>query len=214
MSTEISKQHTGTALSTIESEAQAIAAAAKSEGANELGPLLKFTKGHYNLGTEEVPAGRQYIAHIQHWTRGWVKFKGGCLIEHNIGRAADGFIVPEREDLDDADKAAWEKDASGNPKDPWSQQSYLPLEDIETGDIVTFVSGSVGGRQAVSRLCGRAAKHLVAMGQPRIKLAVESYKHTKFGRIDKPDFPIVGWTESALAEPATPSVEMDDQIPF
>jgi hypothetical protein len=70
----------------------------------------------------------------------------------------------------------------------------LPLEDLETGEILTFVSGSMGGRQAVSRLAGRAARHLALMGLPIIKLAVESYKHKSFGRIDKPDFSIVGWT--------------------
>jgi hypothetical protein len=163
-----------TALTTIENTAQAIAAAAQEEGASGTGVLAKFSKGHFFIGTEEVPLGTEFIAHVQHWVRGWVKFRDGSLIEHRVGRVADRFVVPAREDLDETDQTEWATGPKG-PEDPWTQQSYLPLENVETGDIVTFVSGSVGGRSAVSKLCARAAKHLAAIGQPRIKLAVESY---------------------------------------
>ena len=213
MSTAISKLQTSTALSTA---AEAIAAAAQEEGANELGTLLKYTKGHFLIGTDEIPMGTEYIAHVQHWVRGWVKLKGGSLIEHKVGRVADGFVVPEREDLDETDQATWEKSPSGGePKDPWTRQSYLPLENPETGEIVTFVSGSVGGRQAVSKLCSQAAKHIATMGMPIIKLGTESYKHKAYGRTDKPTFTIVRWTNEA-GEPAAVSTakEMDDVIPF
>jgi hypothetical protein len=140
------------------------------------------------------------------------------LIEHRVGRVADRFVVPAREDLDETDQTEWATGPKG-PEDPWTQQSYLPLENVETGDIVTFVSGSVGGRSAVSKLCARAAKHLAAIGQPRIKLAVESYRHKTFGRIDKPDFQIVGWSNSlqadAPAAPVTnPPEDFSDSIPF
>ena len=40
--------------------------------------------------------------------------------------------------------------------------------------VMTFVSGSVGGRQAVSKLCSQAAKHIATMGMPIIKLGTES----------------------------------------
>ena len=170
MSTAISELKTATALSPVENTAKAIAAAAQEEGANELGTLLKYSKGHYLIGAEEIPMGTQYIAHVEHWVRGYVKFKGGCLVEHKVGRVADGFVVPTREELDETDQASWEKSPSGEPKDPWSKQSYLPLENIETGEIVTFVSGSYGGRQAISKLCSQAARHLATMGMPVIKL--------------------------------------------
>ena len=105
--------------------------------------------------------GTEYIAHVQHWVRGWVKFKAGCLVEHKVGKVADGFVVPEREELDETDQATWEKSPSGELKDPWSKQSYLPLENVETGEIVTFVSGSVrrppSGVDAL--LQGREAHH-------------------------------------------------------
>jgi hypothetical protein len=214
MTTALSELKTATALSPIENAAKAIAAAAQEEGANELGTLLKYTKGHYIIGTDEIPMGTEYIAHVGHWVRGWVKFKGGSLVEHKVGRVADGFVVPEREELDETDQATWEKSPSGEPKDPWTKQSYLPLENIESGEIVTFVSGSHGGRQAISRLCSLAAKHLATMGQPVIKLGTESYKHKSYGRTDKPVLHLVRWTSEGGAAPTSAGDVMDDSIPF
>jgi hypothetical protein len=214
MSNAISELKTGTALSSVENTAKAIAAAAQEEGANELGTLLKYSKGHYIIGTEEVRLGTEYIAHVEHWVRGYVKFRGGCLIEHKVGRVADGFVVPTREELDETDATLWEKSPSGEPKDPWSKQSYLPLENIETGEIVTFVSGSYGGRQAISKLCSQAARHLASMGQPVVKLGTESYKHKSYGRTDKPILHLVRWTSEGGAVPASTGAVMDDVIPF
>jgi hypothetical protein len=80
---------------------------------------------------------------------------------------------------------------------------------------VTFVSGSVGGRQAVSKLCSQAAKHLGTMGLPIIKLGTESYKHKAYGRTEKPVFTIVRWTNDGAAEqPVSMAEEMDDEIVF
>jgi hypothetical protein len=204
---------------TIESTAAAIAAAAAEENTNELGKLLKFSKGHYLVGTEKIEAGTKFAAHVELWTRGWVKFKHGELVERKVGRVADGFIVPKREELDDTDSSKWETDTRGDPQDPWSAQSYLPLED-EAGEIFTFVSGSVGGRQAVSRLAARAARQMSTMGLPIISLEVESYKHPNYGRIDKPDFKIVGWT-NPNPEPEVVQLvarnnraELNDDVPF
>jgi hypothetical protein len=163
------KNTSSTALAiTAENTALAIAAAAQEEGANELGRLLKFSNGHYVVGTEEIPLGKEFVAHVEHWIRGWLKFKGGALIERKVGRVADGFVVPQRDELGDTDESLWDKDPAGKPTDPWTMQSYLPLEDVESGEIWTFVSGSVGGRQAVSRLAARAARHLATQGLPRV----------------------------------------------
>lgn len=215
MSTAISKLQSSTALST--NVADALATAAQEEGTNELGTLLKYTQGIYTKKTEEVPMGTEYVAHVHQWVRGWVKFKAGCLVEHRVGKVADGFVVPEREDLDETDQATWEKSPSGEPKDPWTKQSYLPLENIESGEVVTFVSGSDGGRQAVSTLCSKAARYITTMGLPVIKLDTESYKNKRYGGYThKPVFTIARWTGDAASEQAAVSTakEMDDVIPF
>jgi hypothetical protein len=94
------------------------------------------------------------------------------------------------------------------------------LECVETGEILTFVSGSIGGRQAVSRLAARAARHLATMGLPIIKIGLASYKHKSYGRIDKPDFSIVGWTNPNPKPEAVQLVaqknhdEFGDDVPF
>jgi hypothetical protein len=103
---------------TVENTALAIAQAAQEEGANEIGRLLKFSKGHYLVSTEEIPVGKEYVAHVEHWTRGWVKFRHGELIERRVGRVADGFAVPKREEFDDTDATKWETDTRGDPQDP------------------------------------------------------------------------------------------------
>jgi hypothetical protein len=47
-------------------------------------------------------------------------------------------------------------------------------------------------------------------GQPYIKLGVRSYKHKLYGRIETPDFSVVGWTEP----PKSIREELSDEIPF
>jgi len=190
-------------------ETRALMKAAQEER-SDIGKLLKFIKGHYGVGDDEVPLGYEYSAHIDQWMRGWVKFEDNTVTEKRIGRAADDFKVPEREELGDLDEAKWEMDATGKPRDPWTLQSYLPFEDLENGEIVIFVSGSQGGRSAIANLVKVAARYR-QRGQPIIKLAVRSYKHKQFGRIETPDFPIIGWT--GAANPSNQD-EMNDRVPY
>ena len=52
-------------------------------------------------------------------------------------------------------------------------------------------------------------------GMPIIQLGIRAYKHKQYGRIENPDFPIVGWTGAApnasgpVLHPA-----FDDQVPW
>ena len=155
MTTALSKLQSSTALST--DVADAIAAAAQEEGTNELGALLKYSKGHYFVGTDEIPMGTEYLAHVHLWVRGYVKFKGGALIEHKVGKVADGFVIPEREDLDETDSSTWEKSPSGEAKDPWTQAVLSPArESRERRD-----------RDFRLRLCRRSPSGIDALLQGR-----------------------------------------------
>jgi hypothetical protein len=173
------------------------------------------SKGKYFVGDDEIPAGREMIAHVTQLARGWVKFKDSKLVEQRIGKIADGFVEPARNQLDDNDEMKWDKDASGKPADPWSRQWYLPIEDAESGELYVFVTGSQGGRGAIGALCNVAGRNL-DKGQPVIRLAVESYKHKSFGRIDKPAFPVVSWTGASPSGLAKPTAKEDfaDEVPF
>jgi hypothetical protein len=77
------------------------------------------------------------------------------------------------------------------------KQAFLPLENVATGQIVVFVSSSQGGMGAVATLCGTAARNL-HRGNPRIKLRVGSYKHPKFGRVQIPEFTVIGWDDPSI----------------
>jgi hypothetical protein len=135
----------------------------------------------------------------------------GKPVDKYIGRVADDFDVPEREELDDVDESRWPRDATGIARDPWTKQSYLPMEDVETGEIAVFVTGSQGGRGAVSDLCNAAAKNF-RNGLPHIRLGVSSYRHKVYGRIEVPHFPITGWTAAPAPKPI--QEELNDSIPF
>ena len=118
--------------------------------------------------------------------------------------------------------ASWrEKDADGKPRDPWVAQWFLPLINIENGEVVTFVTGSKGGIAAVSDLC-RVYGHKKRDGLlPIVALKTRSYKHKQYGRIETPDLPIVGWdgmTSTAIPVQSAPTGnaadDFNDAVPY
>jgi hypothetical protein len=179
-----------------------------------LGRLLKFNKGKYFTGDDEVSIGREKIAHVLSLARGWVKFVDGKVVQQEIGKVAEGYKQAVRNELGDLDESKWERDARGNPRDPWSEQMYLPMEDAETGEIAVFVTGSHGGKGAIRALLNVAGRNL-DKGAPVIRLAVSSYRHRTFGRIETPDFPVVSWTgSSGVVEKPAVAEELNDEIPY
>src|SRR5262249_18619513 len=70
--------------------------------------LLKFVKGKYKVRDDEVPLGTQYVAHANELTYCWIKFADSKVVDRRMGKAAEGFAPPEREELDDQDQSTWE----------------------------------------------------------------------------------------------------------
>ena len=103
--------------------------------------LLKFSKGNWLIGDDELSADRLFIAHVHQLAHGWVKFIDGKVADQRVGIVANGFVVTDRSELGDTDRGQWEREPSGAPRDPWSKQYYLPLEDARTGELFTFVTG-------------------------------------------------------------------------
>lgn len=174
-------------------------AAAGQRSGGIVGRIMKFAKGKYLTGDDVIPLGRRLVAHASEWAFGWNRWENGLLTDQRIGKACDGFEAADRTDLPDLDQSKWGKDPSGKPQDPWSQQSYLPLSDAETSEILTFVSASHGGRGAIGDLCAVAAQNF-PRGMPIIELDVKSYRHRSFGRIETPNFQIVGWSGGKAAD--------------
>jgi hypothetical protein len=171
--------------------------------APSLGPLLLFKKGKYSIGDNEIAVATEFIAHVSELARGWVKFgKDGVPPEYFIGLVRDGFKIPPRETMGSMDPKYWDKERnSGKPKDPFQRQYYLLLENAESGELCTFVTGSVGGEKAIRDL-SRAYKPYAATTQlPIIALHVDNYKHPDHGLIYEPILKVMGWRDSGVTPP-------------
>src|SRR5262249_10426666 len=199
---------------TLNNRAVANIAKAANEGSNAR--FLKFKKTKFLCGDDQIPLGREYIADATDWRRGWMKFRDGEVADQRIGRIADGFKAPERDELGDLDQAQWETGSDGKPRDPWVLQDLLPLEDAETGERYIFVTSSFGGRIAGEALCKRWARN-ANKGLPTVKLATAEFTTKAYGAITRPDFPIVGWEKDAGMIEVNPPNDPDalnDSIPF
>jgi hypothetical protein len=183
-------------------------AAAAAEAASNA-PFLKFTKGKYYLLEVEVPPGTEFTVSKNDIAWGLVMFFGGKKLNEKIGRIADGFKLPEREELGDLDPAHWETDSAGKPKDPWTKQFYAPMVNVESGEPAIFVTGSKGGAAAVGGLLAQIARNPLR-GNPTIALHVREYKHPQHGRLTNPVLKVIGWE----MDRPTIAREMNDVIPF
>jgi hypothetical protein len=175
--------------------------------------LLKFVKGKWFVGDDALPPGRGYIAHVHQLAHGWVKFIDGEVAEQRVGIVAEGFVLATRNELGDTGESAWEKDNSGAPRDPWCNQYYLPLEDAETGEVLTFVTGSQGGDSAIGKLTNQFVRN-VAKGLPLVRLAADFYKHKRFGRVEVPEFSVIGWTGASDNFVPRAGGDFDQDIPY
>jgi hypothetical protein len=185
-----------------------------AEAANDLGTLLKFTKGVWSLGEDKAPAGAEFIAAPEAVVIGWVRFDNQRVAERILKRPGDKRRLPDRDELSMADKSEWPLDTKGAPKDPWVRQHYLPLIDGD-GALVTFVSGSVGGKLAIGKLCSAYLKN---KARPIVKLDVGSFRSKEYGAIPAPDFNIIGFDgvepAEAPAEKEKSAAEFNDALPY
>ena len=162
-------------------------------------PQLRFNAEtvKYHIGEENIELGREYIADTLSWTRGWVKRVDGVIVDSRLELVTDKKPVPARKELGDLDESEWEvNEKTGLPMDPWQLQNILPLEDIETGEYLIFVTSSVGGKIGVERLCnlvGRNYKQKRQSGLPVIKLGVKDFPTSYGGMKKRPDFSVVRW---------------------
>jgi hypothetical protein len=140
--------------------------------------FLKFDKGVYKVGKNEVAIGTEYIVHIRSMVWGQVKFEDGKLVDKKIGAVSDGFRMPK--DLGDS----------------YEPQYYLPFENPETGEIVVFRTGSQGGMGAVGALCKNVARSL-HNGKPIVRIEASTYPHKEYGTVHVPVLRIVGWDADA-----------------
>ena len=158
------------------------------------GPLLKFdaNTSKYTIDKNEVPVGRKFIVHIPQYARGWVLFRDKRSIEYKIHKITEGK-PPDRDELDSA--------IADSDDDGWVCQRYLPLEDHETGELITFVSKSTGAKIALENLIQAYMMGRHRGGLPIICLAISDFRTREFGRKPRPDFKLIGWTSDDTKAP-------------
>jgi hypothetical protein len=174
--------------------------------------LVKFTTGVWTIGGNSVPQDRRFTlmpAQVVHY---WVRFADGKVAEELAQLVAEGGdtelrIVRDksREHLGHHDRALWEKDTKGDPKDPWVYGFGLPMIDNETGAIAVYKTNSSGGMSAIGTQVAHHTQNLVAgrsIGNPIVTLGSGSYKNKKFGGFTQiPVFTVVGHEPPAGSVP-------------
>jgi hypothetical protein len=167
------------------------------------GDLLKFVQGDYFAGQDnrEIPLGTKLVARMDTLAIGWLRWQDNAPgDDERIGLVAQGFMPVKRHELGDLDKACWETDKEGRPRDPWQFTNRLVLHGAEDAEVVfTFATSSRGGLDAVGELCKAYGRHIRQFPDedPIIELDGSSYPHPDktIGRVKYPIFKVVGWVK-------------------
>ena len=184
------------------------------------GDPLYFKKGLWFRGKDEFdPSGRHFLAnHLEAYT-GWTRWSERKPVNQRLVRCADYKMKEPREALGFMDKNQWETNERGTPQDPWQPSDRIVLRAMDgAGDLVTFITGSVGGRNAIAKLLGKVAKSPNAASgkMPVVELQTGTYDHDDYGTVAYPVFHIIDWAHwDRPEEPQSGArVAMDDDIPF
>jgi hypothetical protein len=188
------------------------------------GTPIKFSKEGKFVRTsddEPLPEDARYVCVYDQTQAGMIRFFGkGEQPERHMGPIFQGFMPPKREELGDLDQSQWDVGLSGQPVDPWQHQMLLPLQDIETGELMIFNTSSVTGRRAVGALLTLCERMRVREPDqyPVVKLRIGGFNHRdeRVGWVKTPAFDVVGRTPKGETATATAAIanDLDDAIPF
>jgi hypothetical protein len=162
-----------------------------SNAGDNHGPLMFYRQGKWEIGKDEVPLGTKYLVLMPEAQRGWVRFENGKLAETRLTYCRDCVPDPERDTLGYTDESEWETDDGNRPVDPWNARRYLPMEDLETGEIVTWVFWSDGGIKAYEKLSRLYAAVHKTGKLPIVSLQTGTYWNKRFHK--DTDIPVLKW---------------------
>jgi hypothetical protein len=165
------------------------------------GTNIKFKDGNYYAFSERVDVRGKSYAVIEK-QQGWQKLESGCPPEYLMKTI--GEPRPPRPHVDERD---WPLNLNGAPEHPWKLTTYLRLFDIESGEISTFWTNTVGGNVAVGELADQVdfMRQSRPNAIPVIALEARDMPTQYGGSKPRPYFRIVpgGWRErSDAAAPA------------
>jgi hypothetical protein len=176
------------------------------------GRHLKFTKGDW-IADDELMNTKQVTVDVEQMLTGWRKWMDGKIVDIDLGRVADGHVPKMRRDLGDTDPANWPLDGKGDRSDPWQFCHIVRAVDDE-GATFIWAATSEGAKRALGTLARSYASRRKRgqAGMPIVVLEADSYRHSKFGKVDIPVLRVLGWTG---ADPKKElEKELNDEVPF
>jgi hypothetical protein len=184
-----------------------------------IGKVVEFKKGQWYVDGQKVDDGERFVADMRGGYRCLVKWFDGHPVDgtFQLASIANGEHLPNRNDLGDLDKDAWEKGIDGKVNDPWVYGHRQILKGWQDGGLYT----SWGGKHAMQLLYGsyyrEAQDHPGCF--PVVELSQEKVMNKTFGPIPEPRLPIVGWRDLEGAPqievtPDDPRTLVSDEIPF
>ena len=192
--------------------------------ATTVGRLVKFNgkdaKFVYADDDTEIADTVDFVVLDDQVMASWIKFHGKGEPPDRIGGLlSDGFVLPPRETLGDADKSLWEMGLNGEPADPWVHQLAVVMKRVDNDEMVTFVTGNATGRRAVGNLLKHANRlHRTSPDHYTVtRLTLGGYNHRdeRVGWVVVPVFKIVGKqpTDSVAKPDTSLAGDMNDEIP-
>jgi hypothetical protein len=130
-------------------------AAQNLAGNDMVGEPVKFKQGIWRKKTGStgnvltdytvVKDLERFIVDVRSYKRGWYRWHEKRPTHKFMGRLVDGWPLPTREQLPEADIAY-------TPEDGWQETHTIVMRELESGDLFTFSTTSWGGKKALSKL--------------------------------------------------------------
>jgi hypothetical protein len=167
------------------------AAAVSAGGGGVFGSVLKYSKGEWFAGNNDM-MGAELVCIFSAVKTGWICWESGQPLEKQLGFIAEGFQPAKRKDLKPGpdDKDDWPTDDKGQPYDPWSFTIELTFADPKSKDLFTMSLSSKGGHRAAGELM--LSFRNSDEKYPIIKRGTDSYKSKQYGRVHVPVFELTG----------------------
>lgn len=164
---------------------------------------LLCKKAEWSMNGEDVQLGKEYIAYPMDALHGVCQWKDDHFVDQRTGRIADKSVLKVEKDQLIFNGETFAK------ADGWQSQYAMPLEDPETGEIISFVSCATGAKIAITKLIqatARAVKKGMGDLTPLVRLSAGTFPTTDFGMVPRPAFEIV--PRQSLKD------ELNDDIPM
>jgi hypothetical protein len=189
-----------------------------------VGRLVKVSKdGQFITADDGEPISdvAEFVVLADETLVGWIKFSGaGEPPDRRMGLLYGGFKMPPRDALGDDDRSAWENGLNGLPEDPWKHQIYIVLQNVESGELYTYIASSQTARRSV----GHLLRHYDRLRRthpdeyPIVRLKAGGFQHRdeRVGWVSVPAFAAVGRRpKDGTARPDTSrAADFDDAVPF